>query len=472
MAEAGTSNMRPVTKEEMSLRTTYEKRIKRPLFLLDGIGKDLLVSADEKHMGNECFKKKEYRRALEHYNRGMRFCPQNTDGALQVLCILLGNRTTVNMELKRYDEVFKDIIYLEEIGKYPSLLTYRILWRKAKCFEAHGDFVTADIYYEESLKLLMENSNLTGEELQNKIKAIEYSKENKTAQLATTSALISGRFPDIDKFKGSKKYPAASPLIDIKFDDHLGRHAVAKQDISVGTLIVKEDPHVALLDRDRNLTHCQVCFEYVDEFIIPCSTCTNVVFCSNDCKKRGDTSFHKTECSIYATLISNIDKLMSLRILTQRGFQFFAEQKDKLLSNLESCYRGLTKKEVYLSDDYDNMIFLYRNLDQTKCDQIYYNETVYLLRILKKTDFFPFETNDKVLRDEELFIGRLILRHCQLMACNVHGINQLKTSDYNLTRKGAEERTQLIESIGIGLFPTLALFNHACEPSIIRVTDH
>nr|XP_023020907.1 SET and MYND domain-containing protein DDB_G0284059-like isoform X2 [Leptinotarsa decemlineata] len=392
------------------------------------------------------------------------------DKALEIFCMLIGNRTTINMELERYDRVLQDIMYLEEIGQYPILYKYRILWRKAKCYEARGEFKTADIYYDEALKLLTENSNLTGEELHNKIQALKYCKRNKKEK-ATASTSKSGMFSDIDEFKGSEQYPAASPLIDIKFDDHLGRHAVAKQDISVGTLIVKEDPYVALIDKDRSLTHCQVCFVYAGECIVPCSTCTNVVFCSNDCKKRGDTSFHKIECLVYPTLISSLDKLMSLRILTQRGFEFFDEQKDKLLNNLESHYRGLTKKEVYLSDDYDNMIFLYRNVDQQSRDHIYLNKAVYLLRILKKTDFFPFGTNDKVLRDEEVFIGRLILRHCQLMTCNVHDINQLRCSDYNFARTSAEERTQRMDSIGIGLFPTLALFNHACEPSIIRYND-
>nr|XP_023013835.1 SET and MYND domain-containing protein 4-like isoform X2 [Leptinotarsa decemlineata] len=473
MAEAESSIKKPVSKEEISFRKTYKERIKLPLFLLDGIEKDLRTSMDEKFNGNASFKKKEYGKALEHYNTGIRFCPQNTDVDLQVLCVLIGNRTTINMELECYDKVLKDISYLEEIGKYPISLKYRILWRKAKCYEARGDFEAADIYYDEALKLLTENNNLTEEELQKKVEALKSCKENKNKrkQVSPTSTSSSRIIRDIEKFKGSKKYPSISPFVDIKFDDRLGRHAVAKKDISVGTLIVKEDPHVALLDKGRSLTHCQVCFVYVDQLIVPCSTCTNVVFCSSDCKKQADASFHKIECPIYPTLISSFDKLMSLRILTQRGFEFFDEQRDKLLSDLELHYQGLTKKEVYHSDDYDNMLFLYRNVNQKSSEQLYLNVAVYLLRILKKTDFFPFETDDKVLHDEELFIGRLILRHCQLMACNVHEITQLKYPDYSLVQKHAGEKKQLVESIGVGLFPTFAFFNHACEPSIIRYSD-
>nr|XP_023013844.1 SET and MYND domain-containing protein 4-like [Leptinotarsa decemlineata] len=471
MAEAGTPKMRRVLKEEISFRTTYEKRIQRPLFLLDNIEKDLTISMEEGHIGNASYLKKEYGNALKHYNIGIRFCPQNTDVGLQVLCVLIGNRTTVNIDLELYEKVLKDITYLEEIGKYPVSMKYRILWRKAKCHEVRGDFETADLYYDEALKLLTENNNLPEEELQNKIKTLKYCKENKTKQVSTASTSDTGSIRDIEKFKGSKKYPAVSPFVDIKFDNRLGRHAVAKKDISVGTLIVKEDPHVALLDKGRSLTHCQVCFVYVDQLIFPCSTCTNVVFCSNDCKKQAEASFHKSECSLYPTLVGNLDKLIPLRILTQRGYEFFAEQKDKLLGNLESRNRGLTKKEVYRSDDYDNMLFLYRHVNQKSSEQLYLNAAVYLLRMLKKTDFFPFETDDKVLQEGELFIGRLILRHCQLIACNIHEITQLRYHDYNLVRKHAGEKKHLVESIGVGLFPTFAFFNHACEPSVIRYSD-
>lgn len=83
--------------------------------------------------------------------------------------------------------------------------------------------------------------------------------------------------------------------------------------------------------------------------------------------------------------------------------------------------------------------------------------SIYLLRLLKQGCYFG-ESNDEAPTADELFIGGLLLRHLQILQFNAHEISQL--------RKGASGFEAAC--IGAGLYPTLALFNHSCDPSLVR----
>jgi len=73
-----------------------------------------------------------------------------------------------------------------------------------------------------------------------------------------------------------------------------------------------------------------------------------------------------------------------------------------------------------------------------------------------------FTAGDKSLSDEEIFIGGLLLRHLQLLQFNAHEIAELET---DCTTSVGETESVLI---GGGLFPTVAMLNHSCDPGIVR----
>lgn len=62
--------------------------------------------------------------------------------------------------------------------------------------------------------------------------------------------------------------------------------------------------------------------------------------------------------------------------------------------------------------------------------------------------------------DDVQFIGGLLLRNLQFIQFNSHEVFDLVK-----TKKGNSSKTVFI---GGGLYPTLALFNHSCDPSIVR----
>lgn len=66
------------------------------------------------------------------------------------------------------------------------------------------------------------------------------------------------------------------------------------------------------------------------------------------------------------------------------------------------------------------------------------------------------------LTQDEVFVGGLLLHHLQILKFNAHEISELQLES---SRKLNAARSVFL---GGGLFPTLALFNHSCDPGIVR----
>lgn len=83
----------------------------------------------------------------------------------------------------------------------------------------------------------------------------------------------------------------------------------------------------------------------------------------------------------------------------------------------------------------------------------------FLVNVLKASNYFIDNGVENDQSDIEL-IGSLILRNLQFLQFNSHEIfDLLKTKDNKVTQTA---------SVGAGIYPYLALFNHSCNPSVVR----
>lgn len=174
-------------------------------------------------------------------------------------------------------------------------------------------------------------------------------------------------------------------------------------------------------------------------------------------------SFHKYECPILKMIWRSgcsITCHMALRIIIQKELSYFINLKQKLNDKIEG---------KYLSDDYARVYNLESNRKlRSKAD--YFQRThmaVFLLNLLKKTDYL--RSNEKMtLNEVETYVGGLILKNLQLLQFNAHEIFELQcqrpTAEKSVLRKDLGKSVFL----GGGLYPTLALFNHSCNPSVVR----
>ncbi|KAG5895074.1 hypothetical protein JTB14_021038 [Gonioctena quinquepunctata] len=461
-----------VVNDEAKIKVAYGIFFRDNVDFKRGECKNLRTAFEEKQAGNECYSKRDYKEALKHYNTGIIKCPQEDDEGRKLLSILVANRSVVFYEEQEYEKVLQDSDLVEEIGALPENLKYKIIWRKAKSLEALGDSDLADDAFALAVASLMESISIADDVRSEKLKQIEECMENKASLPHKPRKKVMKIYADIEQFVGGEKYPAAIPNVDFRYEPQLGRYAVARNDIPAGTVIVKEEPYVAQLLVERSLTNCQQCFLSLDR-PIPCPQCANVVFCSRQCMQTALDSYHGIECPVYGSLNEyGINKFLVLRILTQKGFSFFNDQKSHLQALLKRegiDDRGLTQKDVYRSDDYDNVLLLFHNeTPRGEYDIFVYSATVFLLRALKHTNFFPHQTDQKELHEDELFIAMLMLRHCKMVNFNVHGVNEIKLIGRTMILKNG--MTTRFESfpIAIGIYPTLAMFNHSCDPSLVR----
>lgn len=89
--------------------------------------------------------------------------------------------------------------------------------------------------------------------------------------------------------------------------------------------------------------------------------------------------------------------------------------------------------------------------------------STFLVKVLEANQYFDSDISNRsadVYERDKNFIGSLILRNLQILQFNSHEIFDLLKSDKTGLRQTI--------AIGAGLYTTLALFNHSCNPSIVR----
>ncbi|KAL1488424.1 hypothetical protein ABEB36_014897 [Hypothenemus hampei] len=436
-------------------------------------GKSIKLAENKKLEGNCFFAKKDYESALQCYNNGIIRCPQESVSDREMLTILVSNRSATNFELEKYRRVLDDIDYISEIGDYPSHLKYKLWLRKAKCYDALLNQKLAQEAYNEALKCLKQCSNLKDTALQEKINDIEKALTgNAKLKKPNVQQDLIPAFAQ-ERFVGSNEFPAASPKVTICQDTYQGRFAKATEDIETGTILLEENAHCSVVDSGHALTNCQNCVVSV-ELPIACPGCTDVIFCSTHCCRLATKTFHSVECGLQKNLFqsgASVNCLLAMRIISQRPLKFFIDKRNKLKDySKDSCKKNVIRKKIYRSDDYDNVFFHCRNeMLRKKEELVHYScMAIYLMRLLKQGGYFGDDVDDEILSEDELFIASLILRHLEIMQFTAHEISELQNS------KDSSRKSMIVSTnydnvtIGAGFYPTLALFNHSCDPSIVR----
>ena len=87
---------------------------------------------------------------------------------------------------------------------------------------------------------------------------------------------------------------------------------------------------------------------------------------------------------------------------------------------------------------------------------------IFLLRCLDSQGYFGSKPSASELTGDQLLIARLLFHFLELLQFNTHEVAQLEMVGRRF-EDGAKSRL-----IGAAVFPTLALFNHSCEPSLTR----
>lgn len=419
-------------------------------------GKDRDEAIDLKEKGNLEFLKGNKNEALNLYTDSILLYP--IDGDKKEHSILRANRSAVLYELNEYELALNDIEKALKIG-YPTDLLYKILDRKAKCLLALKQHQKAIKAFRETI-IALDDAKISLERRQKWQKDIQImlavmAKNNvKDERLPTKSNVI--------KIKGKRNavYTSASNLVDIKYNENAGRYAEASAEIPCGEILLCEKAYCAVLLHENVKTHCFQCFKRIIAGE-PCPTCSCVKFCSDKCKTTALTSHHHYECPILETLwLSGISVtcLMSLRIISQNSIDFFLKIQKKLKE-----VDGIWNEKEYNGSNFLTIYQLVRHEKRRSMNDLMQRAymALFLLSCLKQAGYFSTIDEGQTKEEAEILIGGLIMRFLQILQFNAHEISELEI-------KGADLKEWKSIFLGGGLYPTLALFNHSCEPAIVR----
>ena len=150
----------------------------------------------------------------------------------------------------------------------------------------------------------------------------------------------------------------------MEHSDKVGRHVLASEDITVGEVLVEEEPLSSVLAATHLASNCSSCLRAVVAGL-GCPSCSQVIFCSPDCRDAALASFHRWECG-HLHLVPPLGPLMpALRLITKHSVDRLMEKRDLLSSHCPQAgwdYSELSAEDAILSAAF-NMQVCEKNID-------------------------------------------------------------------------------------------------------------
>lgn len=436
--------------------------------------KSALESVQLRNEGNKLFQKKCYHEALEVYSCSVLNAPIVSHGS--ELSLALANRSAVLFHLREHRQCLEDIQQALSHG-YPCELSYKLLDRQGKCLFVLGcDIEALDCF--QKAKQALHQSKLDHKKKDVWLKELEMEICRCQEIMTDKTKVVPGVLTSNNEHsppqgfglpwlthKGNSKFISASCAVDITTSPGVGRHPVATQDIHVGDILIIEKPFASVLLPRHLETHCYHCFKRVS-VPLPCYQCSTVRYCSDTCAKESWDSYHYVECQ-YLDLIHGAgiggNAHLALRIITKAGYKFLKDFRQEIQDGLyhsDSRESGCRLDGCYVSSDYLPIYCLVTHSEDRSISDLF-RRTLMAMFLLKTLQGGAFFGKEPCSLEDLAFIGGLILRHLQSNPCNAHEVSELQL---NLNSVATSET----DEIASGIFATLSLFNHSCDPSVTR----
>lgn len=219
--------------------------------------KDNNKSTESRKRGNDAFKAGNWEQAMEWYNKSLCLAEVGSEN----IALAYSNRSACFLHLDMLDEALAGI-ELAKKAKLPDHLLPKLEDRRKKC-----------------LKL----ANMVPRE--------------------------PDFVPKLD-YEANKHFPCLANVVDIEYNQEYGRHLVANSDIPSDKTILLEENFAVSHVEDNSM--CYTCYRAIFSNFIACEQCTNVMFCSIECKNRNKT--HDLECGTLFAFRDYNDVETQLRI--------------------------------------------------------------------------------------------------------------------------------------------------------------
>jgi hypothetical protein len=263
-----------------------------------------------------------------------------------------------------------------------------------------------------------------------------------------------------ERLPANKKFPMyVADSLTLKKSDNYGYHIRTKQELKVGMIVATERHLAATLTEKNEYERCEYCKNRNNYNLIPCDSCTGVLYCSEKCRQEAYNSYHKYLCGVGNGLYPAESCILKLFCIGLNSFEnptkfaeFLRETQNSDATGWDVDFRGMDQKEVnknlflvmnsfkdaYTSRSPSDLIMLYKRFAWL---------TATVLNISKLKDVLVTEDHKAMLRN-------FIFRQSKFA-------NQYYFILDNLVRQ-----RPYYKKVCMGVLSITNFFNHSCAPNV------
>lgn len=260
-------------------------------------------------------------------------------------------------------------------------------------------------------------------------------------QMKKKSTKTKKRTPKLS-LAADRKFPCMANVLEIQRNKDFGRCIVAKRDIDIGETVMVAECFASTLTTD-NQAYCLTC-QKVEMNFIPCSSCSDVMFCGEDCANWNNV--HKLECGTFYHHIDDIELKFVIQTILVAVDIF--PNIDNLITFVEhvTSDKGCDKIPKASHDQQSKYaIFLKLTLThKEQCLMRAYQAFTCVLSMPKIKYLFDTEYKQR-------FLMHLLVQHAVVIPKNAFQDQARFT-----------ESTTTIQYI----FDVLSIINHSCAPNL------
>lgn len=294
------------------------------------------------------------------------FVENAADSAVSVLALAHEKRSAVFFQLHQWSDCLVDIdCAIEADDKYTGgrSLAYRaLLIRKVECLIAVGQYSEARrLWATESVLTSIENpSGPEADRAQvERLKHLHFYFEENYGSTKKEEADFNPLLKTVTCLMNSGQYEPSAGAISLSAkvkpiycgkENGSSAAVVATSHIGKGEVVSVEAPYLAALYEQYELLFCHFCCVNLESThpksgrlqvagpVVPCTTCTQVLYCSSACRDISWSAFHRFECAILPKLHHlSSGAHLALRILLSTGLKTIdqAIKNEQEVSGLE-----------------------------------------------------------------------------------------------------------------------------------------
>ena len=434
---------------------------------------DINKSKDNNPFDKNCSKSEEFRQKADHsfksglFSESLRFyseaiclAPVSTSGStdqLFPLAMAFAGRSQVLLRVEDFESCLSDI---EEAFRYdcPEEQKAYLLLRKAKCLAGLAKIDSALGAINELKHLIKSVEQRVIDEVETEIERllieIKLQREEKNDNPDDCESDNEDNDQKDKILDPNPLLPNASSSIKVDYNKNKGRFVTAVNEVTFGDTLIVEQPFATYLYSTKLEDYCSYCFNLLDNHWVPCNGCTQIRFCGHLCREKAWNEYHSLECKTMYFLSNEIGiSYLVLRILLRTGIE------DVIRISKEMSQTNQSKVDNSYSSDYRSIYQLLDHQNEHNSDSIisYTLAALFILLVLEKNSLIPRDDENYVL------LAEVILKHIQQLSTNLISIlEQNFGEDFNKFGFDGSE-----EIIGTGIYPTICLLNHSCDPNVL-----